>query len=168
MDARLGYIAQGKKGEPFTITEAGKAALSTTATGTTTGKSTVSIPNPLPPADSPSPLSTVSTHASACRQPGQAIDTTPDPIPVPSQPLADAERTTLQTFADATRACPSEFVAARKVFPLLDDATHQRLDTLHQHGYLESQDSSSSAYRLSTAGWSALGLRLVKIDLSHF
>jgi hypothetical protein len=42
MDTRVGYITQGKKGEPFTITEAGRTALSTAGSGSPGGKSTVS------------------------------------------------------------------------------------------------------------------------------
>ena len=73
MDSRLGYIGQGKKGEPFTITEAGRAALAGATPGTPTGLSTESTGS-LPESTSVlNPLSTVSTPPTGGGQ-GQTQD----------------------------------------------------------------------------------------------
>ena len=235
MDARLGYITQGSRGEPFTITEAGKAALArmTGATPTNTA-STESTPNLLesttPPA--PRPLSTASTHASACRPPaqetqdensetshhateaaiapsrlsGQAIRTegtitlipaaptlpdvtsksappavapelrhtvsTPTPAtapmnaPVTPPPsLSKSDRAALTALSRIAQDCPREFLPVSRVFPALDEAQRSSLQRLHTGGYIERQPST---YRLTDAGWAALGMRVREIDLSKF
>ena len=234
MDTRLGYITQGSRGEPFTITEAGKAALArmTGATPTNTA-STESTPNLLESTTPPAlrPLSTASTHASACRPPaqetldensetaphateaaiapsrlsGQAIRTegtitlipavltppgatrTPAPLaaapeprdiastptnaiapthsPAPLSPVNDTDRITLTALALPARGCPREFLPVSRVLPALDEAQRSSLQWLHTGGYIERQPST---YRLTDAGWAALGMRVREIDLSKF
>jgi hypothetical protein len=173
MDTRLGYITQGKKGEPFTITAAGKAALSTADNRAASGKSTESTTRLPLILETPSPLSTESTHASACR-PGQDVDTSGQVEPAVTSstlepsPLTEDERTILQTWANQSRQAPTAFTSAYQVFPNADPARLQSLVRLQQQGYLEREQPTAQRYRLSYSGLAALGLRLVHLDLRNF
>jgi hypothetical protein len=173
MDSRVGYITQGKKGEPFTITEAGRTALSAAGNGSTSGMSTVStLSLPLSP-ETPSLQSTLSTPPVGGRQrldmdtAGQVENAPPGSAPAPSA-LSDVERATLQAWADYARSAPTAFHSVHQVFLNLDQTRLQSLAQLHAQGYLERQSPTAHGYRLSSAGWATLGLRLVHLDLSQF
>jgi len=173
MDAPLGFIAQGKKGEPFTITEAGKIALSTAGTGSTSGKSTVStLSLPLSP-ETPSLQSTLSTPPVGGRQrldvdSGGQGENIPTGSGAELPPLSEVEHATLKIWADYSRPAPGGFVSVQQVFPAPDSARLQCLAGLQANGYLEQATSPGQGCRLTTAGWAALGLRLVKLDLTNF
>ncbi len=173
MDSRVGYISQGKRGEPFTITEAGQSALSTAGTGSTSGKSTVSTPSLLLSPETPSLQSTLSTPPSGGRQrldvdSGGQVDTVPTGSGSAPATLSEVERKTLRTWADYSRQAPSGFVSPHQVFSTPDPIQLQSLAELQAKGYLEQPAPPGQGYRLTKAGWTALGLRLVKLDLTNF
>jgi hypothetical protein len=170
MDAPLGFIAQGKKGEPFTITEAGKIALSTAGTGSTSGKSTVStLSLPMSP-ETPSLQSPLSTPLVGGRQrldvdSGGQEDTAPTESGTERPALSDIERATLKTWGDYARNAPSTFVPPQRVFASLDGGRQQILAQLCVKGFLEQE---AAGYRLSAQGWKSLGMRVARIDLRNF
>jgi hypothetical protein len=171
MDTRVGYITQGKKGEPFTITEAGRTALSTAGSGSPGGKSTVSTLSLPLSTETPSLQSTLSTPPEGGRQRldvdsgGQVENAPPGSASAPT--LSAVERATLQAWADYARSSPTAFHSAHQVFPNPDQVRLQTLVRLHAQGYLEREHSTGHTYRLSSAGWAALGLRLVDVDLRN-
>jgi CTP-dependent riboflavin kinase len=173
MDAPVGYITQGKKGEPFVITDAGKAALSTAENGSRSGKSTVSTPSlPMSP-ETPSLQSTLSTPPTGGRQrldvdSGGQAETAPAESKTELPPLSDIERTTLNAWADYARQAPSSFVSPYQVFSRPDPVRLRCLDNLQTKGYLEQVTPPGQGYRLTQAGWAVLGLRLGKLDLTNF
>jgi DNA-binding PadR family transcriptional regulator len=174
MSPTLGYIRQGKTGEPYSITEAGMAALSLGKNTTIKAESTESTLSPLPSGETRSLPSTVSTRPVGCGRGGlgtpdpdekmqaEAVQPTPEVVA-----LTAVERHCLTLVGEQTRTCPREFVAVQQLLTSQnggDDTLHQLLDK----GYLERQYPNNNRYRLTTAGWAALGLRIVQIDLSKF
>lgn len=82
--------------------------------------------------------------------------------------LTEEDRATLKIWAEHTRPAPTDFIPAHQVFPTPDPARLQSLVRLHAQGYLERQSPTAPRYRLSSAGLTALGLRLVHLDLRNF
>jgi hypothetical protein len=122
MDSRVGYITQGRRGEPFTITEAGQSALSTAGSGSTSTKSTVSTSSLLMSPETPSPQSTLSTPPSGGRQrldvdSGGQVESAPTESGTEPPSLSETERTTLKTWAEYARQAPSEFASPHQVLP---------------------------------------------------
>jgi hypothetical protein len=171
MAAQLGYITQGKRGEPFSITPAGLAALSTVQNRTTGRMYTVSTTSPQQSTETPSLQSTVSTHALACRQKLDGDNAGEMEINVAGEghtypALTPSAQQLLSSLAAHTQGGPSAFVHFSRFMSSVDSDSPQALFTLTEQGYLERQPANSAYYRLTAQGWATLGLRVVHVDLS--
>jgi hypothetical protein len=172
MDSRVGYITQGRRGEPFTITEAGQTALSTAGTGCMSGKSPLSTSCLPTSQETPSPQSTLSTPPVGGRQrldvdSGGQVESAPTESGTEPPSLSEMERTTLKTWAEYARQAPSGSASPHQVFSRSDPVRLQNLAELQAKGYLELSTPPGQGYRLTPMAWKALGLRLVKLDLRN-
>lgn len=188
MDARLGYITQGQKGEPFKITDAGKTALargSTAASGNNPVESTLSTGSLPESTASPSPLSTLSTPSPEGGHVRQETETPTMTIPVltdmpvaapsvnaPSQPaaptLSATEYDALAAFGQHTRGDAGRFVNAAEVFSESVLLMRPLLQRLCQLDHLQQERSTTPYYRLTDSGWQRLGLKVTRIDLRNY